>query len=276
MKYPILKLTFFTLGALCAFVSLPVLADPGSAPTDPAVSAAPVSYQFTAIQHDDLIGTVYEVDFVDADSHETPVLEIAAGTKSLSQMDRAKIIADRLQTASLADKSFWNELKPTTRNSQIVVALNSSSAGYILTADRNSAVLTGMSQDQYAVFLLKQIKTALVGKLRDAKFDYQLNPEEKLERANIYRQQAEQAYQQKDDSRAESQYRQATKVAPKYAVAYLGLASLYVHQGKLDKAKGVLRAARIQGLNLSTTAQRLMPGQGSPLATLIAQVQRGG
>ena len=273
MRYPTLKTTVFTFALLTpgAFAGVSALAEP--TPSGPAAS---VSYQFTAVQHDDLVGTVYEVDFVDSDSHETPVLEIAAGTKTLSQMDRAKIIAERLQAASLADRSFWNDLKPTTKNSQIVVALNTPDAGLILTADRNSAVLTGMSPDQYAGFLLKQIKTALVGKLRDAKFDYQLDPAEKLERANIYRQQAERAYQRQDESRAESQYRQATKVAPRYTVAYLGLASLYVHQGKLEKAKSVLRAARTEGLNLTATAQQLMPGRQSPLATMIAQVKNGG
>lgn len=273
MKHPLLAACL--LGSLLA---VPTLAstDAPAADTTAAATADPASgaaYQFQAFQHDDLVGTVYEVDFVDADGHRTPVLEIPAGTKTLSPMARAQIIAGRLQKASLADRTFWNKLTPTVKKNEYVLAPPGDNQ-FVVTADGASAALNGMPTDKFAEFLLVQIKTALGKKLRDAKFDYQLTtPEEKQERANIYRQQGEQAYQQKDETRAEAMYMQAKKVAPDYAVAYLGLAGLYIHQGSSDKAKKVLKEGLDRNLDLAAVARQVMGDQDKALLTLLVQVK---
>ena len=273
MKHPLLAACL--LGSLLA---VPTLAstDAPAADTTAAATADPASgaaYQFQAFQHDDLVGTVYEVDFVDADGHRTPVLEIPAGTKTLSPMARAQIIAGRLQKASLADRTFWNKLTPTVKKNEYVLAPPGDNQ-FVVTADGASAALNGMPADKFAEFLLVQIKTALGKKLRDAKFDYQLTtPEEKQERANIYRQQGEQAYQQKDETRAEAMYMQAKKVAPDYAVAYLGLAGLYIHQGSSDKAKKVLKEGLDRNLDLAAVARQVMGDQDKALLTLLVQVK---
>jgi len=273
MKHPLLAACL--LGSLLA---VPTLAstDAPAADTTAAATADPASgtaYQFQAFQDDDLVGTVYEVDFVDADGHRTPVLEIPAGTKTLSPMARAQIIAGRLQKASLADRTFWNKLTPTVKKNEYVLAPPGDNQ-FVVTADGASAALNGMPTDKFAEFLLVQIKTALGKKLRDAKFDYQLTtPEEKQERANIYRQQGEQAYQQKDETRAEAMYMQAKKVAPDYAVAYLGLAGLYIHQGSSDKAKKVLKEGLDRNLDLAAVARQVMGDQDKALLTLLVQVK---
>ena len=285
MKHPLLAACL--LGSL---LTVPALArtdppaDTAAAATAPnttpttADAALGAPYQFQAFQHDDLVGTVYEVDCVDADGHQTPVLEIPAGTKTLTPMDRARIIAGRLQKASLADRSFWSKLTPAfkKKEKEYVLAPPGDSQ-FVVTADGASAALNGMPTDKFADFLLKQIKNALDSKLRDAKFDYQLStPEEKQERANIYRQQGEQAYQQKDEVRAEAMYTQSKKVAPEYAVAYLGLAGLYVHQGSRDKAKKVLKEGLDRNLDLAAVAEQVMGDQDHALLTLIGQVKNGG
>ena len=272
MKHPLLAACL--LGSLLA---VPALASP-DAPVADTAAAAPASgasYQFQAFQHDDLVGTVYEVDFVDADGHQTPVLEIPAGTKTLSPMARAQIIAGRLQKASLADRSFWNKLTPTVKKNEYVLASPGDNQ-FVVTADGASAALNGMPTDRFAEFLLTQIKTALGKKLRDAKFDYQLTtPDEKQERANTYRQQGEQAYQQKDETRAEAMYMQAKKVAPDYAVSYLGLAGLYVHQGSPEKAKKVLKEGLDRSLDLAAVARQVMGEQSHALLVLIGQAKNG-
>lgn len=275
MKHPLLAACL--LGSLLA---VPALAstDAPAADTTAAATADPASgaaYQFQAFQHDDLVGTVYEVDFVDAGGHQTPVLEIPAGTKTLSPMARAQIIAGRLQKASLADRTFWNKLTPTRKKNEYVLAPPGDNQ-FVVTADGASAALNGMQPDKFAEFLLAQIKTALGKKLRDAKFDYQLTtPEEKQERANIYRQQGEQAYQKKDETRAEAMYMQAKKVAPDYAVAYLGLAGLYVHQDSPDKAKKVLKEGLGRNLDLAAVARQVMGDQDKALLALLVQVKNG-
>lgn len=250
---------------------LPAFADGDTAPA--------AQYQFVASQVDSPDGdAIYEVDFVDATNHPTTVVQIVAATKTLDQMSRAKIIADRLQKASLADKSFWSDLKPDSKNSQLVIALSKSDdGGYIVTADARSAEITGMSQDKYAAYLLTQIKTALTGKLRDAKFDYQLvTPEEKLERANLYRMQAEKAYQQKNEARSEKLYLQAKRVDPDYATPYIALANLYLRQGKTSDALAVVKDGLSHNLKLQELVDHLIPTQSQAMAGLIKKAQQAG
>ena len=267
-----MKKILLPLCLLSSALALPAFADSDT----PAATQA--QYQFAANQVDSPDGdAIYEVDFVDATNHSTTVLQIVAATKNLDQMGRAKIIADRLQKASYADKSFWNDLKSDSQNSQLVVALSKSDGGYIVTADQRSAEMTGMTQDKYAGYLLTQIKTALTGKLRDAKFDFQLvTPEEKLERANIYRIQAEKAYQQKNLARTEKLYLQAKRVAPEYATPYIALANLYLRQGQTTEALAVVKDGLSHNLKLQELADHLIPTQSQAMAALIKQAKQAG
>ena len=78
---------------------------------------------------------------------------------------------------------------------------------------------------------------------------------------------------QKDETRAEAMYMQAKKVAPDYAVAYLGLAGLYIHQGSSDKAKKVLKEGLDRNLDLAAVARQVMGDQDKALLTLLVQVK---
>ena len=88
-----------------------------------------------------------------------------AGTKTLSPITRAKIIAARMQMLSAKTKDWWQKLRVAVVDHQLVV-LDSDSGRFIITADRASSRRSGMSEEQYASLLLKQIQTALSGKLR--------------------------------------------------------------------------------------------------------------
>ena len=243
-----MKKTLLPLCLLGSLFALPALADDATTPAAPDATAAPAaaaapaasagSYHFVAVQTAQPDGdAMYEVDFVDSTNHPSPVIEIVAGTKTLDEMSRAKIIADRLQKYSEGDKSFWSGLKPDTKNKELVVSFNTPD-NIIVTADARSAKLTEMSPDQYAAYLLDGIKRALTGKLRAEPFDWQLTTDDqRLARANVYRQQAEKSFAEKDMDRAEKLFLQAKKIAPKYSVPYLALANMYLQQGRNADAK---------------------------------------
>lgn len=129
-----------------------------------AVRHIPGSH-FVVLQQEEAFGTVYEVVFMDSDGRKTPVLEMPAGTKTLSPITRAKIIAARMQMLSAKTKDWWQKLRVAVVDHQLVV-LDSDSGKFIITADRASSRRSGMSEEQYASLLLKQIQTALSGKLR--------------------------------------------------------------------------------------------------------------
>lgn len=239
-----------------------------------AVSNMP-EYSFKSETHTTLNGTKYTVDFFDAAGKFITVVEIPKGTKTLKPLDRASTIATRLMAASISDRKFWDKLDSKPKNSQIVVALNADDSGFVMTADGPSAAMAGCSTSQYATVLLKQIKKALFGKLRDAKFDYELNTDEdKLVRANDYRRQAEEAYVATDYDRTEALYHQAIRVVPTYAAAYLALSQFYIERGKPDKARELLRTAlNDYHLNLLATNKLIDPDAAPDAVKMIKSLQ---
>ena len=275
MKKPMLPLCL--LGSL---IALPALADDTITPAVPNATATPASsttadtstasYHFVAVQNAMPDGdAIYEVDFVDSTNHPSTVLQIVSGTKALDEMARAKIIADRLQKYSESDKSFWSGLKPNTENKELVVSFNTPD-NIIVTADARSAKITEMSPDQYAAYLLDGIKRALTGKLRAEPFDWQLTtPDQKLARANVYRQQAEKSFADKDMDRAEKLFLQAKKISPDYDVPYIALANMYLQQGRTADAKAVVKEATDRSLKIQDTVDQIMPSQSQRFAALI-------
>jgi len=277
--YPVRIIFAFSV----ALLTVPVLAQteagsalPLSTPPIPAsalVTSDLPEYSFQPKTHKTLNGTKYTVDFFDAAGKSSTVVEIPVGTKTLSPLERAKTISTRLMDASIKDRRFWDALDSKPKNSEVVVALGKKDGDFVITADAPSAVLAGCSTKQYATLLLKQIQHALLGKLRDAKFDYELTTDEdKLERANDYRRQAEESYAS-DKDRTEALYLQAIRVVPTYAAAYIALSQLYIEQGKSDKATALLKTAlQDQHLDLLAANAQIDPGAAADAVAMIKKL----
>jgi tetratricopeptide (TPR) repeat protein len=134
-------------------------------------------------------------------------------------------------------------------NNQVVVTVQGSKDPYVITADKEFARLQGTTPEQLAYDMMDKIRTTVdPSPTRDVTPDADLQtPQEKLDRANLYRQEADDAYSRKDAKNAEKYYLRALSLSPSYAVPYLRLADLYMEQGKGDKAKAILTQASAVG-----------------------------
>lgn len=184
----------------------------------------------------------------------TKLVEIPDGTSKLPVDQRAMIVAKRLEKADLRDPLFWSHLTVSRRNKQVVVALNNTKDGYIITADKDFATERGISPEALADALIATIRTSVdpgpEAHTRDLVADDALTPAERLARANQLKQLADDAYGQKDMAKAERNYQHAIRLAPDFAVPYIRLAALYMEQGDKSKAQDILaQAQQVKSLN---------------------------
>ena len=182
----------------------------------------------------------------------TELVEIPSGTVKMPVEKRAQVVANRLQQAHRSDPLWWSHMDVVRVNNQVVVTVQGSKDPYVITADKEFARLQGMTPDQLAYNMMDKIRATVdpTGG-RDVTPDADLQtPQEKLDRANLYRQQADDAYSKngaEGAKKAEKYYLRALALSPSYAVPYLRLADLYAEQGKGDKAKAILIQAGAVG-----------------------------
>jgi len=253
----------------------------GTAPAADASSAAPS--KFRGDQIDGPSGSHAFVAFVDAAGNETPLVSVLTGATvkgvPKTPVERAGIVASRLQGASIQDKAQLESIKPDTKGSQIVLLIggnsNSTDDGLIMTADAKSRKRAGFKTDQeYALALLNNIKQALLPKLRDAKFDFQLNDQERQERANLYLNRGDLTAAQ-DPAHAEALFHQAILVKSDFATAYLALAKLQLKEGKRQEAENTLRTGRENGAALADTfANNYADNTDQDTKTLMSIIQQ--
>lgn len=178
------------------------------------------------------------------------LVEIPSGTSRLPVEQRAKVVAQRLQSVHDADPMWISNLDVKQMNGQWVVSVNGSNDAketYVITADKEFARLQGTTPEALASKLWLTIRntvdpteSAVQG--RDLVPDSDLKtPAEKLERSNLHRQEGDNFYSHHKLDRARSAYKQAIDLTPSYSIPYLRLADLYVEQNKLDKAKDILQ-----------------------------------
>ena len=261
------------LGALPVVASTETTATPTPAA---AAATAPIQYKFIAQTipspyGSGVVGVVsYAAVTASGDMGATKtVVTIPSAVGKFTQAKRADLVAGRLQGS---DKTLFTSLA-LKKEADGQFALVAPSQAVIITADPDSAALyeghnaSPVVIREYAQFLKKQLVTTLTGLfgIRDAKFDYDLGPDEKHDRAVLYREQADGAFGD-DKGRAETLYAQAIKVDPAYAMPYVALCSLYSQEGRDADAKKVLALAETNNLDLTASIQSLKtdttPGQG--------------
>lgn len=181
----------------------------------------------------------------------TELVEIPSGTEKFPVDKRAEIVAKRLQKTHSDDPLWWSHMDVQRVNNQVVVAVEGSKDPYVITADKEFARLQGTTPEQLAYNMMDKIRTTVDPSPtggRDVVPDEDLQtPQDKLERANLYRQVADDAYSKNDPKKAEKYYLRAVSLSPTYATPYLRLADLYAEQGKGDKAKAILAKAGAVG-----------------------------
>lgn len=177
----------------------------------------------------------------------TELVEIPSGTLKMPVDKRAQVVARRLQQAHNSDPLWWSHMDVQRINNQVVVTVQGAKDPYVITADREFARLQGTTPEQLAYNMMDKIRTTVDPSPtggRDVVPDSDLQTaQDKLERANLYRQVADDAYSQKNVKKAEKYYLRAASLSPTYAVPYLRLADLYAEQGQGDKAKAILTQA---------------------------------
>lgn len=177
----------------------------------------------------------------------TELVEIPSGTVKMPVDKRAEIVAQRLQKTHSNDPLWWSHMDVLRVNNQVVVAVEGAKEPYVITADKEFARLQGTTPEQLAYNMMDKIRTTVDPSPtggRDLVPDADLQtPQDKLGRANLYRQKADDYYSKQDAKNAEKYYLRALSLSPSYAVPYLRLADLYTEQGKGDKAKAILTQA---------------------------------
>jgi len=158
------------------------------------------------------------------------VLFILDDAGKYTRMQRAEVVAMRLQKACNDNPDFVNTiLPPAIVGSEIVLKLQSQASqpdGFIITADRASMRSAGASA-----------------------FDYQLNAEQKKQRASEYFEQAQSAYEDKDSYVAISKCELALRLQPDYNYCRLRLADLYAETKQNDKARRMYQLVKTQDNN---------------------------
>jgi len=248
---------------LCGTLFSPTFADEPIVPTAdaPTADAAPAvqkQYMFEPKEVPAPNGgtTVYVrlCDSLDPSFHRR-VLFILDDAGRYTRMQRAKVVATRLQAACDADPNFVDTiLPPQSLGSEIVLKLKSQASqpdGFIITADRDSMRSANAStREQYAQMIITAIQDRLKGiKFRDAAFDYQLNAEQKKQRASEYFEQAQSAYEDKDSYVAISKCEMALRLQPDYNYCRLRLADLYAETKQNDKARRMYQLVKTQDGN---------------------------
>lgn len=177
----------------------------------------------------------------------TELVEIPSGTIKMPVEKRAQVVAKRLQAAHSNDPLWWSHMDVQRINKQVVLTVQGSKDPYVITADKEFARLQGTTPEQLAYDMMDKIRTTVdpspLGG-RDVVPDGDLqSAQDKLGRANLYRQMADTAYSEKNVKKAEKYYLRAVSLSPAYAAPYLRLADLYAEQGQGEKAKGILTQA---------------------------------
>ena len=265
---------------LCGTLFSPTFADEPVVPTVPTADApiAPTADAAPAVQKQYIFepkevpapggGTTVYVRLSDSfdPSFHRRVLFILDDAGKYTRTQRAKVVATRLQKACNADPNFVDTiLPPQSLGSEIVLKLKSQASqpdGFIITADRDSMRSANAStREQYAQMIITAIQDRLKGiKFRDAAFDYQLNAEQRMQRASEYFEQAHTAYENKDPDVAISKCELALRLQPDYNYCRLLLADLYAETKQNDKARRMYQLVKTQDGNAAdkkTASDRL-------------------
>ncbi|MGI4792326.1 MAG: hypothetical protein ACRYFS_26160 [Janthinobacterium lividum] len=231
---------------LCGSLIAPALAQDTPADTSSASAVADGSthqYLFEAKQSPAPDGgtSVYVrlSDSLDESFHKR-ILYVLDDAGKYKRFDRAQIIAGRLNDAVKADPNFVNNiLPPANVGTEVVLKLKNQTDGWIITADEGSMrASNASSRQEYAQRIMAAIQDRLKGiKLRDAAFDYQLNPDQKKVRASEYFDQAQDAYDNKETNVSVSKYQLALKLQPNWNYCRLQLANLYAEMNDKSKAR---------------------------------------
>ena len=248
---------------LCGTLFSPTFADEPIVPTAdaPTADAAPAVQKQYMFEPKEVPapngGTTVYVRLSDSfdPSFRRRVLFILDDAGKYTRMQRAEVVAMRLQKACNDNPDFVNTiLPPAIVGSEIVLKLQSQASqpdGFIITADRASMRSAGAStREQYAQIIITAIRDRLKGiTFRDAAFDYQLNAEQRMQRASEYFEQAQTAYEDKDPDVAISKCELALRLQPDYNYCRLRLADLYAETKQNDKARRMYQLVKTQDNN---------------------------
>jgi hypothetical protein len=224
-------------------------------PTDSTTSPSGLVFTSRLVTEPDgrTVGKVYVTD-PDKGLLPKRVVEIPADVlPGWPKERRAQTVADRLNKAYGTNPKFYEGLVDTTLNDEVVLSY-STTGDFIITADRKSAQMNNYpptATHDYAQNLIDQLRKMLSDpSVRDAKFDYQLTtPEEKRDRAVMYRNEGDDAFTKGALDKAEARYNRALTLVPDYDYCRLQLAGVYIQEGKKDAARTVLNAVNKPALN---------------------------
>jgi Tfp pilus assembly protein PilF len=168
------------------------------------------------------------------------VVEIPASSGKLTPVKRASIVAGRMRRVSAHDSSWWNHLGIGRVHGEFVVAEPDAPQGVLVTADPRSARANQMSVQQYAQYMVDNIRMAMGG-IRDAPIPQ--TSDEIHAVAVSWKQQGDVALADQNYTEAARCFEQAIKYAPHFVLPYLRAAYAYQHLGQKDRASKLLKQA---------------------------------
>jgi len=221
-----IRVTYLSLMATCILASAPVMA------AQPPIEGGLHFVGGTVHVNGKVLGKVWAVDA--ATGIRKTVVEIKADAGQDWPRDkRAKKVADNLKNEYDKNPKFYTALFRDLKDTYIVLRTDRNTP-WIVTSDAESARLNKQNPTDYAETLKDVIRKVMSDpSVRDAPFDYQLTtPEQKRERAQMYRQMADDEFDadkvSPDLTRAEDLYLHALKLSDNDATIALRLVSAYI------------------------------------------------
>jgi tetratricopeptide (TPR) repeat protein len=240
----------FVSGLAILLLGSPVLAFSAlSEDSVPAASSTDAKLHFFSDTIDDGMGGIavnvcYTVGGI---KHRNRLIEgIEQLGKDYPAKFRADTISKRLNDLyNQQPEAFKNLYKDNTNGFPVISAPGLKP---LVTMDKkmieNNASACGTDSSQAMDWLITQILQAVKGKTRDFVPISDLKLEDKLEVANGYRQNGDDAFLDNRLQEAAQRYNQALALNPNYVEAYLRLSAVYLKEGSKDKALSALQTAK--------------------------------
>lgn len=170
------------------------------------------------------------------------LVEVLSDVGQMTIAKRAEIVASRLKDLQTKDPLWWMHIQAGRMNNQIVVKAPKAPQGWLVTADPAWASECGMTQDQLARMIVKNIRNAFDDRPGSLIHRGDPTPEELRTLSVRLRMQGDELFESKP-AEAETKYKQAIATDPSHLTPYLRLADLLIANGKKDEAVEALQSA---------------------------------
>jgi len=163
-----MKIVLITIMGLLFFLVDRVRAQFSNVPTSVTIMPDAHIYQFGAEKLQSPGGTACFVVIKNSDaSSQQIILQVLSNGGNVSRMERASLIASRMQMLTGSDPDWCRHLRIAKLDKGETVVIDGTTGQYVMTADRASAQMAGISEPKYAAMIITSIQNRLQGtKLR--------------------------------------------------------------------------------------------------------------